>query len=38
MTEINPLAYWEKDRHLIRRYIGTVIIDNEPGCKGDLKC
>ena len=31
ITQINPLAYWEKDRHLIRRYIGTVIIDNEPG-------
>ena len=31
MTQINPLAYWEQDGFLILRYIGTVIIDNEPG-------
>ena len=31
MTQINPLAYWERDKGLIRRYLGTVIIDNEPG-------
>ena len=31
MAEINPLAYWEQDGFLIRRYIGTAIIDNEPG-------
>ena len=31
ISQINPLAYWEEDRHLICRYLGTVIIDNEPG-------
>ena len=31
MTEINPLAYWERDKGRIRRNLGTVIIDNEPG-------
>ena len=31
LTQINPLAYWEQDGSFILRYIGTAIIDNEPG-------